>query len=290
MKKGIIRIVTWLGIAVALTFVAFVIWAFAFGGSQSTGSLKWFQFIQTTATFLLPPVLCALLWDEGRKPFRWLQLDRAPHWSVFLMAFCLMLVAEPAINLLADLNNRIQLPECMAGLEALLRSYETDAEVLTKRFLAADHIGILLVNIGLMALLPALAEEFSFRGTLQQILGGRPSSAINYRTHVAIWVTAILFSAIHMQFFGFVPRMLLGALFGYVFVWTGSLWIPVLMHFTNNALAVLVYYVTYDPESMSDSTKIADTFGAGNTWWAGVISLILTCLGLLIFYRRTHKQ
>ena len=143
----------------------------------------------------------------------------------------------------------------------------------------ADNIGALLINIGLLALLPALSEELSFRGTLQQILGNKAA---------AIWVTAFIFSAIHMQFYGFVPRMLMGAMFGYVFVWTGSLWVPILMHFTNNGLAVLTYYL-FD-ECGENSKNIADTIGAGDTWWLGVISIVITSLGLLIFYRRTHKE
>jgi membrane protease YdiL (CAAX protease family) len=157
--------------------------------------------------------------------------------------------------------------------------------------LQADTIGQLILNIGLMALLPAFAEELTFRGTLQQILKGEGVRVTGYRTHAAIWITAFVFSAIHMQFYGFIPRMLMGALFGYMLVWTGSLWIPVTMHFTNNALAVIAYYIEHSAFSIQHSDiNIADTFGAGDTWYIGVISLLITCPGLLIFYRRTHKQ
>jgi len=150
---------------------------------------------------------------------------------------------------------------------------------LTEQCLKADNFGILLINLGLMALLPAFAEELSFRGTLQQILGNK---------HLAIWLTAIVFSAIHMQFYGFIPRMLMGAMFGYIFVWTGSLWVPIVMHFTNNSLAVIAYYLLDGIEE--NGKNYADTFGAGTTWYIGVISLVITSLGLLIFYRRTHTR
>ena len=111
------------------------------------------------------------------------------------------------------------------------------------------------------------------------------------KVHMAIWVTAILFSAIHMQFLGFIPRMLMGALFGYMFVWTGTLWIPILMHFTNNAFAISAYYLMANSqEQIANSTNIADTLGTGDTLWMGILSLILTSLGLLIFYRRTHTR
>ena len=279
MKEKFIRIATWLGIMLALTIVALLLWKILFHADQSTASLKWLQFLQTAGTFLLPPILCALIWDPNRRPLAWLKMDQTVPWWYYVAGVLIMVAALPAINLLADLNGRVQLPESLDSIEQFLKQQEEAAAALTERFLQADNFGILLVNIALMALLPAMAEELSFRGTLQQVLGNK---------HVAIWVTAILFSAIHMQFYGFIPRMLIGAMLGYMFIWTGSLWIPILMHFTNNGLAVLTYYL-FDKHTV-DNKNIADSIGAGDTWWLGLISLVITCLGLLIFYRRTHKQ
>ena len=283
MQKTLTRILVWLGIMAVLTLLAMGLWLIVFGGSQTTESLKWLQLMQTVGTFLLPPVICAWLWSEGNQPFHWLKLDQKADGKLFALAVAMMICAIPAINLLADLNGRIQLPESLASIEQIFKQQEAAAAALTERFLQADHIGILLLNIGLMAVLPALAEELSFRGTLQQILSNAQFTIHNSQTHLAIWITAFVFSAIHMQFYGFVPRMLMGAMFGYIFVWSGSLWLPIVMHFVNNGLAVIAYYVT-------DDKNIADTFGAGDTWWVGVLSLILTSLGLLIFYRRTHTR
>ena len=282
MHKPLIRILYWLGFMALLTAIAMILWAVVSGGSHSTTSLKWLQFMQTIATFLLPSIIGAWIWSEGHKPFTWLRLTQTTHWSHYLLAVGIMLCAVPGINFLADLNNRIVLPESLGFIEQILKQQEEAAAVLTERFLQADSIGGLLINIGLMALLPALAEEVSFRGTLQQILA---QGKLKGQIHIAIWATAFIFSAIHMQFYGFVPRMLMGAMFGYIFVWTGTLWVPILMHFTNNGLAVMAYYLIGENE---ESKNIADTFGAGDTWWVGVISLLITSLGLLIFYRRTH--
>ena len=279
-----------------LTAVAMILWMVVSGGSQTTTSLKWLQFMQTVATFLLPSILGAWLWSENHKPFTWLRLTRTTHWTHYLLAVGIMLCAVPGINLLADLNSRITLPESLDFIEQILKQQEEAAAALTERFLQADNVGVLLINIGLMALLPAIAEEISFRGTLQQILSdsdsdlsaeGGLSSVSRRRSIIAVWTTAIVFSAIHMQFYGFVPRMLMGAMFGYIFVWTGTLWVPILMHFTNNGLAVMAYYLIGENE---ESKNIADTFGAGDTWWVGVISIVITSLGLLIFYRRTHTR
>ncbi len=284
MHKPLIRILYWLGFMALLTAIAMILWAVVSGGGHSTTSLKWLQFMQTIATFLLPSILGAWIWSEGHKPFTWLRLTQTTHWSHYLLAIGIMLCAVPGINLLADLNSRIVLPESLGFIEQILKQQEEAAAALTEQFLQADNIGVLLLNIGLMALLPALAEEVSFRGTLQQIL---TQGKLKGQIHIAIWATAFIFSAIHMQFYGFVPRMLMGAMFGYIFVWTGTLWVPILMHFTNNGLAVMAYYLIGENE---ESKNIADTFGAGDTWWVGVISLLITSLGLLIFYRRTHTR
>lgn len=281
MKGRFVKIVIWLGLIAALTLLAMGLWYLACGGSQTTESLKWLQFMQTTGTFLLPAIIGAWIWSDDHKPFTWLKLNRSTDWQNYVLAIAIMLCAVPAINLLADLNGRVVLPSWLESIEQFLKQQEEAAAALTERFLQADNVGILLLNIGLMAVLPALTEEISFRGTLQQILdNSQKSSALS---HVAIWVTAFIFSAIHMQFYGFIPRMLMGAMFGYIFIWTGSLWVPIVMHFINNGLAVLCYYLLPD-------NKFADTFGAGDTWWIGVISLVITSLGLLIFYRRTHTR
>ena len=282
MNKPLIRLFIWGGWMIVLTFAAMCIWLVVCGNSQTTESLKWLQFIQTVGTFLLPPILGAWIWTEDHRPFVWLKMDKGAHWSLFLLAVAVMLCALPGINLLADLNSRITLPESLASIEQIMKQWEEKAAALTESFLQAGGICGFCGSIALMALLPALAEELSFRGTLQQILTAEGASKA--RVHLIIWVTAFIFSAIHMQFYGFIPRMLLGAAFGYAFVWTGSLWVPVVMHFTNNACVVIAYY------ALGDAKNTADTFGAGGTWWIGVLSLLITSLGLLIFYRRTHKQ
>lgn len=297
MDKPFVRILVWLALMAVLTMPAIGIWLLAGGDTQSVTSLKWFQFLQTVATFLLPAILGAWLWSSDHRPFRWLRLTNqhsafsiqksaiTNHQSqIIIVAVVTMICALPAINLLADLNSRVVLPECMASLEAVFRAQEDAAAQLTERFLQADNLGVLLINIGLMALLPALAEEVSFRGTLQQIL-----SYSRRRSAIAIWITAIVFSAIHMQFYGFIPRMLMGAMFGYVFVWTGNLWIPILMHATNNTIAVISYFVASRTEAgrelLANDQSWADTIGTGPMWWLGVLSLLLT-LGLLYYLRR----
>ena len=280
-EKIFSRIVVWIGLMIAFTMVVSVGWLLSDVDKTATSSLKWLQCIQSMSLFLFPALLCAWWWDGDHRPFRWLRMDVKSAWHVVGLAALVMVCAIPGINLLADLNNRIVLPECLSSLEQFFRQMEEEAALLTKRFMQADNVWVMMINMGLMAVLPALAEEMSFRGVLQQLLGGR--------RHVAIWLTAVIFSAIHMQFYGFVPRMLMGALFGYVFVWTGSLWVPIVMHFVNNGMAVLVYYIL-SSKGVAIDTNYADTLGAGTTWWLGIISLLTVGILLRVLYLRITSQ
>ena len=266
----------WLAIMLLLTLVVMAVWTVLPINHQATGALKWFQFVQTLATFFVPPLIVAWLCSDNPK--RWLQIDTAPKWWMFVGAILVMVVALPGINLLADWNSRMSLPDWLKPLEELMRQQEEAAQALTERFLQGKGIGMLLINVGLLALLPAMAEEVTFRGMLQKLIPNK---------HVAIWVVAILFSAIHFQFYGFVPRMLLGAMFGYMLVWTGSLWIPITMHFVNNAVTVVAYWVIYNNNLNPDSVE---TFGTGETLWLGIVSLVLTVVGLYFCWRLSRTM
>ncbi len=284
-----VKVIQWLGVKALLTIVAMGAWIIVPCDHASTGALKWFQFMQTVGTFLLPPLICAWLWSS--QPLSWLGLkqnveaSKSRNTEVFFCAIVLMIIAMPGINLLADWNSKMVLPECMAGIEAWMKAQEQAAMALTERFLKGEGVGILLVNIGLMALLPACAEELTFRGVVQGLIAG--SGQQSARQHVAVWVTAILFSAIHLQFYGFVPRMLLGALFGYMLVWTGSLWVPIVMHFTNNVITVVAYWVIYNK---GINPETVESFGTGETAWVGWLSLALTAVGVYFFWRLSRQM
>lgn len=266
----------WLAIMLLLTLIVMAIWTVLPINHQAIGSLKWFQFVQTLATFFVPPLIVAWLCSDNPK--RWLQFDTAPKWWMFVGAILVMIMALPGINLLADWNSRMSLPDWLKPLEDLMRQQEEAAQALTERFLQGKGIGMLLINVGLLALLPAAAEELTFRGMLQKLIPNK---------HVAIWVVAIIFSAIHFQFYGFVPRMLLGAMFGYMLVWTGSLWIPMTMHFVNNAVTVVAYLVIYNNNLNPNSVE---TFGTGETLWLGIVSLVLTGVGLYFCWRLSRTM
>ena len=280
-----VKILQWLGCIFVLSMVA-AGGMFMFEQPLSVSSLKWVQFFQSAAMFLLPPLCMAYLWSD--RPLEWLKVmgERSKVKGEVWWSVALMLVALPAINLLSYWNQQMSLPAFLEPLEQWMKTSEESAKVLTEQFMQATTFDGLIINILLMALLPAVAEELTFRGVLMNLfeVRGERRKAKGARVHMAIWCTAILFSAIHMQFYGFVPRMLMGALFGYMLVWTGSLWIPILMHFTNNAAAVLLYFVSlragWDMEKM-------DAIGTNDTLWLGVVSMVITIAGIYAFRRST---
>ena len=275
----VVKVFQWLGCIFLLSIPAMGSIAL-FPQPLSVNELKWVQLIQTAALFLLPPFLMAFLW--AKQPLEWLKLKSETRgyglWAIFLM-----LMALPAINLVGYFNQQMSLPAFLEPLEQWMKTAEANAAHLTEQFLSVTTFGGLIINLLLMALLPAVAEELTFRGVLQRLF--QPSTMLHNSTpHLAIWSSAILFSAIHLQFYGFIPRMLMGALFGYMLVWTGSLWVPILMHFTNNAMAVLLYFITlragWDMETI-------DAIGTGNTLWLGIASLVITIIGIYAFLRST---
>lgn len=269
-------------------FVVVALYGVIWGTRQDVVALKWLQVMQTIGVFIIPCFLSVFLWDN--RPIHYLGLDRVPSLGSVLGIVALMLLALPCINLLSWCNQQMQLPDFMSGLEHWMQAQEESAMLLTERFIKADTVGGLLANVLIMALLPAIGEEVCFRGTLQNVFqsGGvkSPYAQSSKMVHLSIWVSAILFSAMHLQFYGFIPRMLLGAFLGYLLVWSGSLWLPIIAHFTNNAAAVLLYNYYY---MRGISTDEIDNIGVGNTLWIGVISMLVTIAGVWMLYRFYHK-
>ena len=275
----LVRVLVWLGIMGVLTMVAFGVWFFLPNRDGLVG-MKWLQLLQSVATFLLPALAGAYLWSN--TPMQWLHLDSKPSWQEALAAVVVMLLAIPGINLLSAWNQQMVLPEWMSGIEQWMRMQEDAAAQLTEQFLQVNTVGGLLVNIGLMALLPAVGEELTFRGVVQGMF--------TRNKHVAIWATAAIFSFVHMQFYGFLPRMLMGAMFGYMLWWTGSLWVPMLMHFVNNCAAVVVAYLAYN-HLEEGRAEMLDTIGTEDTILLGVFSICIVLIMMVMYgYFYSHGK
>ncbi|MGQ7869836.1 lysostaphin resistance A-like protein [Sunxiuqinia sp. sy24] len=197
--------------------------------------LKYFQVVQSIGLFVLPPFILAWLF-EGNV-WRYLTLDQKVRTGNLLLGLLAVLVAGPWVGYLGELNQNMHLPEFLEGVESWMRSMEDSAADLIARFIAVETTWGLLFNLFMIAVIPAIGEELLFRGVIQKIL-----IKMTRNIHWGIWISAFLFSTLHMQFFGFFPRLVLGALFGYLLVYSGSIWLPVLAHFMNNALGVLALH------------------------------------------------
>ena len=271
-------------IGLSFLFAVFgsVIWLLiTHGNMNDTGLLKLLQLIQSIAVFILPAIVLAYLCSKNAKEF--LFLDKPINWIAVLFVILFMILIVPFINLLGDLNQRLVLPDALSGLEKMMKSSENDTAALTEKFLNVHSLQALFFNIFLIAIIPAIGEEVFFRGAIQGVLQRK----LNVK--LAIWITAVVFSAIHMQFYGFVPRMLLGVFLGYLLVWSGNLWLSIVAHFSNNVLAVILYYLKNNGYKVPD----IDTIGTGNTLWIGLASGIIAILGFWIFghyFRKCDKR
>jgi len=192
-----------------------------------------------------------------------------------------MILALPGINALAWWNSEMNLPPFLSELEAALAGMEAQAAVLTDALTGSNQVWVLVLNIIIIAFIPALGEELIFRGLLIPILRKWTKNI-----HWAIWIGAILFSAMHMQFYGFLPRLLLGAFLGYLYVWSGSIWVPILAHFTNNAMALILLFAV----KRSALPQEVDSFEPTPVYFGVVIFSTLAFAGVLLMaYRKAVK-
>jgi membrane protease YdiL (CAAX protease family) len=224
-----------------------------------------FQFLQELGLFLFPAIICAWLFSDNYKEY--LRVDHPIYVPVAVWTVISVLVAIPFLDWTYSLNQQMVLPEALKGLETWMREAEAEASRVIELILDTKNIPTVVFNFLAIGVIAAISEEFMFRGLLQTLLG-----RVIRNPHVLIWTIAILFSAIHLQFYGFITRMLLGAWLGYLMYYTKTIWIPVLAHFTNNFFSVAVYYLF---QNTPDKIEKIDAIGTGSTWWLAVVSLAL---------------
>ncbi len=243
---------------------------------ESLIAIKYFQVMQSIGLFIIPPFVIG--WLFFGKSFEYLYLNKRVQSSSVLLVFVMMFLAAPFINLIGELNSNMVFPEWMSGIENWMKSTEKNAEILTKAFLTVNSVGGLFFNLFMVALLPAIGEELLFRGVIQRIF-----TRWTHSFHWGIWISAILFSALHMQFYGFVPRMLLGVLFGYLLVWSGSMWLPIIAHFFNNAIAVIAMFLI---DKNMIKPEIEEIGTASESYYMAAISIVLVGLFLVLIKRQ----
>jgi membrane protease YdiL (CAAX protease family) len=227
------------------------------------------QITGTTLPIFVAPVMFA--WFITNNPRDYIKPSFRFPWLLLVIIFALMVLSNPLIELLSNINQKMVLPPWLKWM----RDSEDSAQKVMDAILKMDSIWEVIADVLAVGLLTAIVEEFMFRGVLQTIFTRWTKS-----THAAVWITAILFSAFHMEFFGFLPRLLLGVFFGYFVAWSGSIWTGVWAHFLNNAAAVIAAYL-YQNKIISGDPNDQHLFN--NTGY--VISFITVVL-LLFVYKR----
>lgn len=230
--------------------------------------------VQCLVAFCVPAWLTARF--ASSKPYRFTGLSERVNWRPFVGVILVFFLALPAMNQLILWNQNMHFPEFAQGLEQTLRSWEEMNGSVAEKLLSGNGVGGMIVCVLIVGVLTGFSEEIFFRGSMQRIFG-----ETSIKNWMAVWSVALIFSAMHFQFFGFVPRVLMGVFFGYLFLWTGSLWPSVFAHALNNSIVVVAAWL-----AENNDIDTLENFGvaeAGEWPVAAISSAIATFLFFKIF-------
>jgi len=204
--------------------------------SRSKVALNTTQAVGSIGAFILTPMFYIKIY-QNTKVGSYFSFDtrqwQPAAYVVFIM-LCFMVVNSVFI----EWNLNVKFPEFMSGFEQWAQAKEEQLKEITDYLTDFTGFGELLVALFVVAIVPGIGEELLFRGLIQTRL-----QQLVRNPHAAIWISALFFSAFHVQFYGFVPRLFLGALFGYIFYWSGSLVLAMLAHFFNNGFSLVMVYL-----------------------------------------------
>ena len=243
------------------------------GNLNDLKNLQILQVLNQVIGFFIPAVMYVMLVQE--KPFNYLGLKKLQPWS--LLGIVAIFTVIPFLGMVSEWNDGITFPESMRALEEQLRNIQVKSEEVIKIFIGQ---GSLFSSLIIVAALAAISEELLFRSVIQKAL-----IKVIKNPHIAIVVTAILFSAFHMDFFGFFPRVILGLMLGYMFWLSGSIIPSMLMHFINNATIVILYYMNTRGFIDIDAEK----FGSTDNILLIALSLIITVAIFIVCWRFKNK-
>jgi membrane protease YdiL (CAAX protease family) len=232
------------------------------------------QFISDLFFFLFPAIGSAYLCSHNLGKF--LHFRKISDVRIFILAALMVVLILPAIDIAAELNQNIHLPKFMSPLEKWICEMDKNLTQFTDSLLSEKGILAFTVNIFILAVMAGLTEEILFRGALLSIIRKKITNP-----HIAIWIVAIIFSAIHFQFYGFFPRTLLGALLGYLLYWSHSIWPSIFAHFINNAIAVVVGSYRGSSSPVSENGVMSEISKSESNGL--IVTIALAVAGLILF-------
>lgn len=220
--------------------------------------------------FLPAYTLCRWITDNPMQMMGVRKARKLPQGLLY--GFLIFGVSYPAIAVIAQWNEQIALPDSLKDIEHWMRQMEDTAKDVTDLFLSGETLSDLFLNLLIIAAAAAFVEEIFFRGALQQLIEKWFRNG-----HVAVWTAALIFSAIHLQFYGFLPRLIMGAVLGYLFLYSRNLWIPMLYHFVNNAVVVVIIYL------WGESNFLEQLEDKPLTWVSFVVMIVSGLLTYFVF-------
>ncbi len=233
-------------------------------------NLRWLMGLGNLFMFFIPAFLFGIFLYR-KNILKMMDSDKTPNSVLFPLVFLIIITTLPLVAFSIKINQSIPVPEWVT-------EFGNSSQGLISAILKMETPGELFINLLIIAFIPAIGEEWIFRGIIQKKI----SNKINI--HFAIWISAIIFSAVHFHFEGFIARMILGAILGYLFYWSGNLWVAVWGHFCNNAYAVLGQYF-FSEQLPSNPEEVPEIL-----WWQVVISLVFTVFLLFSFHRITQSK
>ena len=224
------------------------------GGMDSlttTASLLFIQGFSSIGSFLIPALWLAWMKKAGDADF--LHIRRPAKTIPLLGGLVFLLLSSPLISALQEWGKSWKLSP---GIDAFFKETTLQSEALLDQLLHVDSWFTFLMSFFVIAIIAGICEEFLFRGGLQNLLGEWFKSS-----HAAIWVTAIVFSAVHMDLAGFLPRCLLGGILGYAYLYSGSIWVPAILHIVNNGFSCLIEFCYHKGYSKLDPDVLSQSLG-----------------------------
>jgi membrane protease YdiL (CAAX protease family) len=279
-----------LGLLIAIILGGIISIPFILGEGADTSKLtsnlnlmRTLQLLTHIFLFLVPAIVFAFL--MSRKPAIYLEADRFPSLKNIGISLLVMILAYPMVLYAAEINMKLLLPESLKGFENWIKETEESAKNMVEMLLGVKTLGALAFNIFLVAIVPGVGEELIFRGIILKLFRQWTG-----RVHIAVWISAIIFSAIHFQFLGFLPRVVLGLIMGYLFVYGRNIWLPIIAHFFNNSMAVVAFYLAHNNYLDIDVDNVEmGTIGP----FVALASLSLTMLAFFYFRKKNlqpYKQ
>lgn len=277
----LILIGIWIGCFVVGSAAVLPIWIGMTGKSVFTmqkdmfnpayvNALKVIQVVSTIIIFFIPAFITARI--ASKKPFQRLGLQPGVKINRAIAAILILFCALPLVGFLAEVNKAIPIT---TGLKKVFDNMESQYAEQVKLMATFKTPLDYIIALFIIALMPAIVEELFFRGAMQNIFMRWFKNPL-----LVIFITAFIFSAIHFSWYGFIPRLALGMILGYIFYYTGNLWYSIIAHFFNNALMVTILYWQY-----TKNNKIDMEVGESAPWWAGAISAAVV-IGLFLLLKK----